>query len=156
AHITQRRQLDLTIQQLVDVGFKNFEFLEKNRNSPNIGSMSGWFSSQAGMLAQKAAQELALSKKGSLIDYLVVGNALLEANQATKAMDLFQRAAQIGEAKQAEEKTLSHRFAKFVERALFGEDLDQTITDEQRPHHMTSAHLAVGMSLIAQGKLEEA
>src|SRR4051794_6315153 len=92
AQIAQRRQLDTTIQQLIDAGFKNFEFLAKNKNDPNIGSMTGWFYSQTGMLAQKAAQELALSKNGSLIDYLVVGNALLEAGQSSKGTDLFQRA----------------------------------------------------------------
>lgn len=156
AHIAQRRQLDATIQQLVDVGFKNFEFLAKNRYDPNIGAMTGWFYSQTGMLAQKAAQELTLSKKGSLIDYLVVGNALLEAGQPTKAMDLFQRAVQIGQAKQAEDDSPVGRFAKLVERTFYGEDLDQAITDEQRPHHMASAHTAVGMSLIAQDKPKEA
>jgi hypothetical protein len=156
AQIAQRRQLDTTIQQLIDAGFKNFEFLAKNRNDPNIGSMTGWFYSQTGMLAQKAAQELTLSKNGSLIDYLVVGNALLEAGQSSKATDLFQRAVQIGQAKQAEENTYLRRFVRLVERTLYGEDFDQIITDEQRPHHMASAHTAVGIGFIAQNKLKEA
>ena len=156
AQIAQRRQLDSTIQQLIDVGFKNFEFLAKNRNDPNMAGMTGWFATQTGMLAQKAAQELALSKKGGLVDYMVVGNALLEANQPKRAMELFQRAVQIGQANQVAENTLLRRLTKQVEYALYGEDLDQIITDEQRPHHMSSAYSAWGVSLIAQDKLDDA
>jgi tetratricopeptide (TPR) repeat protein len=156
SQIAQRRQLDSTIQQMIDGGIKNFEFGVRNENRPNVGAMSGWFNAQIALSAQKAAQELALSGTGTITDYIMVGNALLDANEFSRAGAAFQRAVQIGQEKQAAEKGSLYHLVKSFRELIFGEGLDQTVSDEQRPHELTTAHAALAASLIARNNPEGA
>ncbi|MCK1518069.1 hypothetical protein IVB22_37430 [Bradyrhizobium sp. 190] len=156
SQIAQRRQLDATIQQMIDGGIKNFEFSVRNANHPNVGALSGWFNAQIALSAKKAALELALSGTGTITDYIMVGNALLDANDYSRAGVAFQRAVQIGQEKQAAEDSSLYRLAKSFRELIFGESLDQTVSDEQRPHELASAHAALAASLIARNMLEKA
>jgi hypothetical protein len=81
AHDVTRRQFDSTMEKLVDVGFKNYEFTTKNKDQPNFGVMAGWFNAQSGLMANKAIQQLAAIEDASIFDYLMVGNALVGVAQ---------------------------------------------------------------------------
>jgi hypothetical protein len=49
--LANRRQLDATIEKLIDMGLKNYEFAARNHNDPNLGAMTSWFTAQTGLMA---------------------------------------------------------------------------------------------------------
>jgi hypothetical protein len=100
--LANRRQLDATMQQLVDVGIKNYEFTTKNKSDPNIGAMAGSFTARTGFMANKAAQVLRDLRNGTAIDYIMVGNALSSAGEYSKASLTFRQAIQAARLRNAE------------------------------------------------------
>src|SRR5260221_3811679 len=84
AHEAARRQFVSTMEQLVDIGFKNYEFTAKNKNEPNFGITAGWINAQSGLIVNKAIQDLAAINDASIFDYIMVGNTLVSVGQPAR------------------------------------------------------------------------
>jgi tetratricopeptide (TPR) repeat protein len=156
AHEAARRQFDATMEQLVDIGFKNFEFTAKNRNEPNFGAMAGWFNAQSGLMGNKAIQELAAIDDATIFDYIMVGNTLVSVGQPARASTLFRKAIEIGQQKKRDSDQIASRIIKKVEAKFFGKKIDSSLSDEQRVHDLGSAYTSLGQSLYVEGKSAEA
>jgi len=154
-HEAARREFDSTMQQVIDIAVKNFEFQVKNKDEKNLGAMNGWFNTQTGLLQNKAIQDLAGLHDASMFDYIVVGN-LLAVGQPARATKLIDKAIEIGLQKKKEHEQIFYRAIAQVQNKLFGEKIDVSISDEQRLHDLGSAYTSLGQALLAQRKADDA
>lgn len=157
AQLANRKQLNDTIQQLIDTGIKNYEFSKNNKSDPNVGTLSGWFNAQTSLMAGKAAEGLAELKNGRPIDYLMVGNALLTAGNTSKATVLFKQAIDVAQQRREENSTWVHLVAEKVKTMVFGDDPYVWEDDDNvRRMDLSNAYLSLGNAYYFEGNPEAA
>jgi tetratricopeptide (TPR) repeat protein len=154
--VANRRQLDASIQQMIDVGIKTYELNSKNRNDPNYGGLSGWFNAQSGFLANKAAVSLDELKNASTIDFLLVGNALAGIGNYSKASQNFSRAIKINEQNRVDDESFVRRALRPIKSFLFNNQDEGGNNNVLRAHDLASAYVALGSSLYGERRLIDA
>lgn len=147
AQIASRRQLDSTLQQMVDIGLKNFELYSKNKSDPTFGNVIGWFTSQNLFMANKAAASLSELKNTTTVDHLMVGNALTVAGDYSRASKVYAAAVKLNEQTQIENQSVTTRIIKWIDNVLF-DPVEYASSDaDLRSNQLASAYTSLGSNL---------
>ena len=154
--VANRKQLDASIQQMIDVGIKTFELNAKNKADPNYGALSGWFNAQSGFLANKASASLDEMKSASTIDLLLVGNALAGIGNYSKASQNFSKAIKIHQQNQADEESFIRRTLRPIKLFLSNNQDENENKNVLRSHDLASAYISLGSSLYGERRLVDA
>lgn len=156
--LANRKQLNETIQQLIDTGIKTYEFSTKNKSDPTVANLSGWFNAQTSLMANRAGEGLAELKNGKPIDYIMVGNALLSAGNTSKATLLFKQAIQVVEQRRAQNTSWVHLVTDKVKTMVLGGDPGIWGEDEDnvRLTEEANAYLSLGNAYYVENNSEAA
>lgn len=150
--LASRKELDASIQQMIDVGIKTYELNSKNKADPNYGALSGWFTAQSGLLANKAAASLDELKNASTIDFILVGNALVGIGNYRKASQIFSKAIKINEQNQGDDNSIGHRILRPIRSFLFNDQDEGDKNNVLLAHDLASAYISLGTSLYGERK----
>jgi tetratricopeptide (TPR) repeat protein len=148
----QRRRLDSAIEQLIDNGLKNYEYREKNKGAENFGLMNSWFTSQALIMRDKAANSMLGLDDVTAGQYLLVGNAMVAAGQPNRASFLFRKAIEVLQTKKRYDASY---FEKLKQMIGFGLPADEDPFDIASVTDLASAYTSLGSSLTNAGNYEE-
>ena len=155
AQAAHRKELDSTIQQMIDVGIKTYELNAKNKNDPSFGTLAGWFNAESGFLAERAAASLADVHGATTIDYLLVGNALTTVGNYSKASEIYSTAIKLNAQNVASDQSIISRTIRFARSVIGGPDASGN-NDTLKAHDLASAYITYGSSLYGERKADVA
>jgi tetratricopeptide (TPR) repeat protein len=147
----RRKQFDSAIEQLIDNGLKNYEYVKNNRSAENFGAMSSWFTSQAMVMRDKAASSMVGLENVTTGQYILVGTAMINAGQPLRAAKLYQMAIDLAHAK---------RDVGYVDRvkAWLGISAlpEPDAPDFASVNELASAYTSLGQAFYALDKYDDA
>jgi len=149
----RRREFNSAIEQLIETGLKNYEYIKNNKGDQNFGLMNSWFTSQSMIMRDKAANSMLGLDGLSAGQYILVGNAMMTAGQPNRASKLFQKAVEV--AQYQRDLEIGH-----LDRIKFlmglGTPPEPDTFDVASVTELASAYISLGASLYFASKPEEA
>jgi tetratricopeptide (TPR) repeat protein len=147
----RRKQFDSAVEQLIENGLKNYEYVKNNKNAENFGLMSSWFTSQAMVMRDKAASAMAGLDNVTTGQYLLVGTAMMNAGQPLRAVKLYQKALDLAQSKQE---------VGYIDRAKAWLGIS-SLRELEPPdvasvNDLASIYTSLGQSFYAANKLDDA
>jgi tetratricopeptide (TPR) repeat protein len=149
----RRRQLDSAIEQLIDNGFKNYEYIKNNKGAENFGVMNSWFSSQAVIMREKAANAMTGLDEVTAGQYLLIGNAMVTGGQPNRAAVLFRKAIEVSQGKKQRELGYWEQLKQLIG---FQSPVESETFDLASVTDLASGYTSLAASLISAGEYDEA